>query len=338
MLESHHMSVYTLPLSRLKNYGFKKSHLYLVNDEIKGVTVSQPTVLDLGPNNIGSLGADSLPANNNNFRVAYEDPDYRLQNLLDVYVCMDGRFDPNNFAQVLGGIAIFDTYIDVMMRAHNTSHPAEKVSNVLVANVKDAIEDGFEVTVHGDQAKGKEGCAANLVMQDLLRFQSENIDIIAPLAWTVAEQLGVTQQLAREDTTRMALNGKESADNEELWDVTAVERVDLIVANGGRYIELQGSHGEVDGDIEMDPNAKVDTAKFGNAFKNEAGDPAQLFIFTLGKYAEDTYARAEARGWNKQEASLRILAGISLHLTAFKMLGNKDMGVTLAGQSSLAAK
>lgn len=287
--------------------------------------------LDLGKGNIGGLGPNGLSADDQaEFRKVY--PESRLEGLTNLYVCMDGRFEAGPNGQVLGGIAILDTYTSLMTRVHNTDHPSEKISNIVAAKTKQAIADDLTVTVHGDGQKHEEGCAANAAMETVLRFQAAEIDTIAPLTWNIGRRLGLDKFLEPEELTRLILNGKANADNEALWDVDAAGRARIIVENGGTYVELPGAHNEVDAVFDLDEDESIDRAKFGGMFTTENGKSAQLFMVTLGKYAKDTFERVAKHGGTEKDAAKQVLSAISLHIAAFKILGAEDMGASLVGK------
>lgn len=292
----------------------------------------QVAVLDLGKDNLGKLGPNGLPEEKRDFHSAYDDPEMRLEGLTDTYICMDGRFPAGSESQVLGGLPLLDVSTDMMV------NPSKTKLSVLVANkTRAAIADGFDVTVHGDSNAKKNGCAANFAKRDVMHFTAEHIDAIAPLTWTIGRKLGLDTYATTDDVTRVILDGKAAADDDEIWDVDAEQCVDIIIENGGRYIEAQGAHGEVDADFEMEADSKIDTQKFGEAFTREDGEAAQLFVVTLGKYAKDTFRRAEEHGKTKHEAALTVLAGISLHIAAFKILGSPEMGASLTGKPYVPA-
>lgn len=308
-----------------------EEELYSTNGERFGA-MPQVAVLDLGKDNVGKLGPNGLPEDKRDFHSAYDDPEMRLEGLSDTYICMDGRFAAGPESQVLGGLPLLDVSTDMMVSSSKT-----KLSELVALKTKQAIADGFDVTVHGDSNAKKNGCAANFAKRDVMRFAAERIDTIAPLAWTIARKLGLDTYATSDDVTRVILTGKAAADNEDIWDVDAEQCVDIIVENGGRYIEAPGEHAEVDADFEMDDDSKIDTGLFGEAFTREDGKAAQLFVVTLGKYAKDTFRRAEMHGRTKQEAALTVLAGISLHLAAFKILGAPEMGASLSGKPYVPA-
>ena len=319
-------------LNCCKNNIMKYEEEVNMNDVERFGAMPQVAVLDLGKDNIGKLGPNGLPEEKRDFHVAYDDPEMRMEGLTDTYICMDGRFEAGPESQVLGGLPLLDVSTDMMV------NPSKTKLSVLVANkTKEAIADGFDVTVHGDSKAKKNGCAANFAKRDVLHFNAEHIDTIAPLTWTIARKLGLDTYVTSDDVTRVILDGKEAADDDDLWDVDAEQCVDIIVENGGRYIEAPGAHGEVDADFEMDDDSKIDTGLFGEAFTHEDGEAAQLFVVTLGKYTKDTFRRAEMHGRTKQEAALTVLAGISLHLAAFKILGSPEMGASLSGKPYVPA-
>jgi hypothetical protein len=285
------------------------------------------SLTDLGPNNIGKLGPAGLDdERHRQVAAALAKPEYSLP-ASNRWICIDGRCSVKEISlvgskseadpQTAGGIPTTETAVSYMDNP-STQRPR---SQVVTDSTRSAIADGLEVVVHGDEHNREAGCLANVILRKILRFTAENIDILTPPLWLACQQMGLDEWITQEDITMSAMNAKAAADNDELWDCTPEQAVDIAVSNGAEYEELQGEHQEV---IDREDHTEGAFSKPRFNRDHSVDRPLQAFSVSVGKYRAETFRRAQLHGWSDREAALRTMRAKLFNRVAKKMLLAED--------------
>ncbi|MEK7600112.1 MAG: hypothetical protein AAB462_03710 [Patescibacteria group bacterium] len=279
--------------------------------EMNGIQVA---VTDLGPRNKGTFGphagiaeADCVAIAEAAASEAYtREPTNRWR-------CVDGRQSPEEVQgagrvgeayadpQIAGSIPVSETAAAFMDEP--TSHKPH--SQNLADKTRQAIEDGLEVIVHGDDANHKAGCKANVDVRNALLFNAENSDVVVPKVWEISKALGLQHWIDEDDVTKSVVSGAVAAKNDSLWDVTPEQAVDIMVANGAEYEELVDVHSEMTERVDITPTTFDKTS-----FIQDHSTPAskvQAFAASLGCYKQEAFRRAAIHGQHEREAALQTM-------------------------------
>lgn len=283
-------------------------------------------VIDLGPNNIGSYGPDNL--DETVAEKAMQDtalPEYSRP-LSSSWICVDGRCSQEEIdaelagdnkeaaGQTAGSLPVSESVSDLMADPYS----ARPLSQRVAENTRQQVADGCKPIMHGDEKAGKAGCKANADMRQVLRFNAENSDIVAPKVWAVMGAIGAEQHLHVNDVITDINAGKIAADKDELWDVSPEELVDIAVANGAGYQVYKDSHAEA--------GTRVDTTERGFAKARYVldhtadGQTIQMFSATIGAYYREALRRAKLNGLTEQDAARKTLRVALFNVGIDKML------------------
>ncbi len=284
-------------------------------------------IIDMGANNVGALGPAGLDdEKRHQVAQALIAPEYSLP-ASNRWICIDGRCSPNEMGlvderldadpQTAGSIPNTDTAVSYMGDP-STHRPR---SEVVAKATTSAIEDGLAVVVHGDEAKRKAGCAANALLREVLSFSSDNIEVLAPSLWRACQNLGLDQWISEDDVYESATNGKAAAANDELWDCTPEEVVDIAIEAGAEYEEYQGAHGEV---IDREDHTEGAFAKPLFNQDHSKDRPIQVFSTSAGKYKSEAFRRAGLHGRSEREAALDTMRAKLFNRAAKKMLMSEE--------------
>lgn len=283
-------------------------------------------VTDLGPGNTGTISAaDVPPARRAELIKAVANPEYRKR-ATNRFRCVDGRTPegglqaPEGMAdpQEAGGAAVSETAAD-FMDAEQTFTLSEGVAR----NTKANVDNGYPVVIHGDDHKGKKGCLANLKMRETLWANAENIEVVAPKAWTVATELGLDRWLTEDDVTEKIVAGKNSADDDKRWDATAEEVVDIALDNGAEYEELVEEHMERLAVVDVSPDAWSEE-QFMKDHTNEAGDPIEAFVVSIGAVRDKLMDIARKTGQTERAAASKTLGVLLFNIGLTKQASAED--------------
>lgn len=286
------------------------------------------TVVDLGQGNEGQFGPTAETEDRYDaFVEEVENPEYRRKPTGN-WICVDGReavegaIDDGEHAdgQMPGSLPITNTAGDLMDDA------VDAPLSVLVAkNTKQAVADGHEVTVHGDDHNGKDGCAANAKMRATLAKIAANGDIIAPRVWTFCEATRLSQWVTPEDVMAAIVAAGERAKDDSVWDATPAEVVDIAVANGAKYQVLKGSHQEQA--VVAPLEGTYATQTFAKDHPTEDGGRNELFGMSAGEYVKTTLADETGRGATERDAALKAMRGLVYGTGLCKKIGNQWLRV-----------
>jgi hypothetical protein len=241
---------------------------------------------------------------------------------LNEWHCVDGgcQFELNDDGeypgQISGGSAITETAGEFMT---NASPKTE--GQVLADKTDEQVADGIEVVAHGDKAHGKDGCGANAKMRDALRHNAENAVEVIPIVEALGklaglESFGITQ----EDIQRLVEDGGAAAANDELWDVTPAEAVDIQLAYGAKYEELDRVHAEETVAVDVSEDMTINNAQYT---RNHEG--AQVFVAALGAYTKRMIELDRKLGKSDRDIALGRYAAIAFQVGVCKVLGNKNL-------------
>jgi hypothetical protein len=294
-------------------------------------------VTSLGDNNRGIIGPDRDEATNAQITEYMADavakPEYSKRPT-KTWMCVDGRVPADAIGaeatdeadpQTAGGLAITELSVEYMMNRQPLA-----VSLTLAQKTKKLIASGQDIVVHGDENSHKAGCGCNKSQREILRHNAANIDIVTPIAWELGKTVGLDEFLKVEDVTNLITVGQRSAENDDLWDVTPEEKVDIILANGGRYVEVAGEHREYITRIAKDVEA-FDAAQFIRDNQDEHGNPLEAFSVSLGCLKKYYFDRAEVDGTSTYDAARQVMAAILHNGGTAKWLSNENMHAAVVG-------
>lgn len=296
--------------------------------------------VDLGPNTVGTFApTPGLPDEMLNTALSDIGDQKYSKTASRRWICVDGRLTQSQIDDGLehgvetadpaipGGIVVSETGA-VYMRDLTSHKPRSQVTADVT---RDAVEDDLTVVVHGDNVRAEAGCRANVDLRGALRFAAENADIIAPLSWTLLGALNLQSKTSQDDISQAIINGKQAADNDGLWDVTASEVAAIAVDNGAEYEELVGSHVEVVERVDVTTQA-FDKVGFMHDHSNDEYIVNALSA-SLGAYAAECFRRAELRGETERDAAMQVLRVTSLSVAMSKMLMHEDTAVVLVSEA-----
>lgn len=292
---------------------------------------------DLGPNNKGTCGPDSI---DDDLRTTLDakigNPEYHRIAYVRRWHCVDGRVKADTEtipegeypAQIAGSVPVSETAAEFM-----TNPTPNALSITVAAKTDEAIADGIEPYVHGDSHHGKEGCGANKKMRDTLRSNAENVDIVVPRAMALAEAVGLTSKGVTSDmAVELVVAGGAIAENDEIWDVTPEQVIDIMVEHGATYEELEGSHSEQRVVVDTTDHGTFDGTKFAEDHTHENGED-EVFVATLGAYVKQKFERNQARGIDDYETAKQCLAVILFNVGVPKEIGNDNLEVAILGKA-----
>ena len=170
------------------------------------------------------------------------------------------------------------------------------------------------------------GCVANAGMRDVLGFLVINSDIILPTAWELLKVAELDDVLTQEDLVQSALSANSAANNDNLWDATPEEVIDLAVANGAEYMDLVRDHNEKATRADMSKRGAFAKARF--ILDHMVGnDQIQAFSASFGAYATITFERAAMHNVSRRDAALQIARVYLYNIALTKKLKNDAMPV-----------
>lgn len=307
------------------------------NDQ--GEAMTQTAVIDLGPGNVGAFGPAPGTPEEECVRLAETACDDAYNKPATMrYICVDGRFlveekeqfeaglRPESVDKQLAGGKVISESAAGFMDDPSTHKPQ---SVVLAESTKRDVEDGFIITVHGDDVKDEEGCAAHVREAEVLTFNAENADIVAPVTWTVAQALEIDHLVSQDDIAVSIMNGQQAADNKALWDVTAKEAVAIMKANGAQYVKCVGSHKELGERVDFTEGG-FDKVGYGLDHSTDT-DIAMVFSASLGAYKKDCFEQTLKHGGTERDAALKLMRVALFNIGASKVLmpENAKVGLVL---------
>lgn len=289
-------------------------------------------VTDLGEHNRGTISAEGLQGEDRErFISDTSRPEYRRK-ATKRFVCVDtrlpegGREVAEGYAdpQIAGGPAITETAVDMMVEEDQTL----PVSTLVVKNAREVIGAGYGVVMHGDSAHKKAGCGGNSKDRETLQDNGKNIDIIAPKAWYVCEEMGLGTLIDQNDIVRLITNGARNAEKDELFDVTPEQKVDLVTAEevGGEYEELLGEHTEHATVAELGEEDVFDQGDFRHDHVTADGVELGAFAVAFGAYKKMEFEKTHKLGGSDHEAALRTAAAVIFNLGLPKELIAEETG------------
>lgn len=288
-------------------------------------------VVDLGQGNNGKFGP------NDHVKGIYDQFVTEVAN--DKYIrkpsggscCVDGRSKHGNAGgdgvhyamQVPGSEALTNTAGDMMDSALESPVLSQRV----ITNTKEVVEDGRIPELHGDDHKHEDGCSANFKMRETLRYSFENIDCVSEKAMVVCSALGLEAKGVNMEAVRKAIEiGGQRAAADAVWDVDCKKIVELAVENGAKYTELEGEHLEQAAIATLEPGETFDTQLFAQDHLHE-GHREELFGVSAGEYMAKTMESAAKRGKSEQEGALKVMRGIIYTIGLSKQIGSADLKI-----------
>lgn len=290
------------------------------------------TVVDLGPENEGQFGpADNTPA-------AHYDKLVTDMTNKEIYgrkntgnwECVDGREDEAGVTdddgeyangQIPGSLPITNTAGDMM----DSTRTGLLLSERVAANTDEAIQDGHQVIVHGDDHAGKDGCAANAKMRPTLAKIAANADIIGPRVWAFCEATAITDVITQDDITTAMVTAGQRASDDAIWDVTPTEVIDIAVAHGAKYRTLKGSHQERT--VAATLKGTYASQRFAQDHLNPDGSRDEVFGLSVGDYVDTTIIDTMGRGATRRDGALKAMRGLVYAAGLTKKIGNPHLQI-----------
>lgn len=298
-------------------------------------------VTKLGDNNRGTIGPEGTEEQVNEItdyvsqRVA--DPEY-CGPASNEWMCVDGRVPKGALAQESikralanqtgGGLPITELSNELML-----SDSPETVSKVLAAKTRETIANGQKVFIHGDSHAHYAGCGCNKGQRPILLENAANVDIVTPIAWDLGKSVGLDKHLSVEDVTNMIITGGHNAQRDELWDATPEEKTQIILDNGGEYVELEGDHAEYVARIDTTEQA-FDVVKFVRDNVTADGKPIMAFNVSLGRLKKYYFDLASQGKLAERDAALRTMGAILHNGGTTKWLANENLHAAIVGSKA----
>lgn len=291
----------------------------------------------LGPLNDGEFG----PTPSTDRVRLYSDASQERYHLpaTDVWVCVDGRGEAEDEPssetevnpQMPGTLSITNTAADFM---NPQKVGALRLSETVAVNTSRALAHGNELIVHGDEARGKDGCAARAMLRPALAYGAANVDIIAPVVWIVSKGFGLDRfGITQKDVVDSIVAGGETAKNDTVWDATPEQVADIEIAHGATYVKLPGKHRERFAGLELAAHTAYDNRGFARDHQNENGEEDQGFAAAVGKYVHDTFTERVTDGYTPRDAALHAMRGVAYLVALTKKISNQEMEALLFGEA-----
>ncbi len=288
-------------------------------------------VVDLGQGNNGKFGP------NDHVKGIYDKFVTEVAN--DKYIrkpsggscCVDGRNRHDGLTgdgvhcamQIPGSEVLTNTAGDMM----DSTLESPVLSQRVIANTKEVVEDGRVPELHGDDHKHEDGCAANFQMRATLQYAFKNIDSVAEKVMTICGALGLDAKGITMEAVKKAIEiGGQRALSDAVWDIDCKKVVELAVENGAKYVELEGEHLEQAAVATLEPGETFDSQLFAQDHLHE-GHREELFGISAGEYMVKTMESAAKRGKSEQESVLKVMRGIIYTVGLSKQIGSADLKI-----------
>jgi hypothetical protein len=309
-----------------QRYGFEQFQ----QGEFMQDIVDQPTAevkllidTDFGKGNEGSLGpateAEVLSVKD------IADQKYVEQMRAERWFCMDDGIEDLG-GQLPGGILITEA-AGATMQDKLEYH---RQSDLIAAQTRELVGDGIEVWVHGDTHAGKIGCAANAGKRATLKIGRQHMESVIRLAWPTMEFLNLARVVPKETAREFILAGAARAENDDFWDVSPAEVVDIAVANGANYHEPDRQHRTACVRLDLSPNI-YNNGKYRQTHQSHDGQPLGALSVTLGAYKDNLLRRAVKHGHNEIWVAQKVLQAAIFSVEASKKLGNERLRLAVVG-------
>jgi len=296
-----------------------------------------PTIVDLGSGNKGNIGPARLGIDDiGKITIELSCQEYRRK-ASKAYDCVDGRnrnevrrenVNELGLVQVPGGKPIQDSSIRLMRVRKDSKLPGNRLSRVLAEQTRIAVDEGYEIFVHGDDSHGKDGCAANKLQRDILISNAKNANIVLPLVWDLSTKFGLNIWIDQGDISDLIVVGNDNAHDDDLWDATPSEKADIIVDNGGKYVEVIGEHTEVVAAAVIDANEAINSKDFADKHVMPDGTNLGALVATLGRSIADIFKNTNTEE-DKKEAALNAAASLLWTIGTLKEIGDDSMKIVL---------
>lgn len=322
-------------------------------------------ITDLGDGNDGTIYPHEK-LNSDQVEQAIQDvagPEYRKK-ATRRWRCVDGRIPEGGLKnmegyadpQIAGGYVIADISVDLMM---NVMNEEDRHSEKVAAKTREAIADGIEVVIHGDNNVARDeagdpleetnaaGCKANVEQRTVLRRNAENADIVIPKAMAVAKAAGIDKYYVDQSgeasdgaladrSAELIEVGRVNAENDAYWDTAPSQVVDITIANGGQYEEVIEDHTEVVAVADCAEGA-IDEEQYmrDHVVVLEDGTEVTLeaFIASIAEYKKLQFELAEKHDRTGQWAADKTLAVILQTVGTVKKLTKDGFKVAVTVQA-----
>lgn len=275
------------------------------------------TITDLGEGNGGSFGPNSeQEADAINDCAASE---YVKPPTPDSH-CMDDRFE-RYALQLPGNRAITEIAGDYM--DENTD--AQPLSRTTARKVHELVAMGRVPFFHGDEAKGKAGCAANANLRAVLAYNGEHVESVTTRVYDRLRLLGF-DEIGHEEIETAIRAGAERAAENSLWDARPEEVVDIAIKNGAEYEELRGDHATAGSREDISANT-FDNGAYRHQHQTDEGGPLGLFSITYGAYVK----QLEEDGFTKDDVAKKLMHACLFTVGILKLASQEDAQAAIVG-------
>lgn len=155
-----------------------------------------------------------------------------------------------------------------------------------------------------------------------------NADVIGPTVWAVMQGMKLDHASRRGRIREFITAGDEQARDDSFWDATPAELVDIAVANGAKYHELDRTHKTACARFDLTPNI-FNNHLFRKDHKTEDGLPLGAFSMTFGAYKNNLLARAAKHGWDEAHMADMMMQAAIFSVASSKKLGSPKPGSQL---------
>lgn len=267
---------------------------------------------DLGPKNQGGFGPET-PAELNAVDLLAEERYAVKAN--NEWHCMDDRLCACG-GQLAGG----RIWSEVAGELMDPAARPERISGVVALKTRELVELGNDVYDHGDEKNDEEGCAAKKFARNVLSFNAEHKELVAPLVWGVVEIMNLTDHIQPEDIEQAIDTGGQRAFDDAIWDADTKQLTQIIKDNGGKYEVLPGEHKIVA--LRTDTSENIFD---NNAFREEFGSGA--LSVTLGAYK----SRLQEESFSDSEVAAKVMHAALFAYGASKILLKEGVDEIIVG-------
>lgn len=224
----------------------------------------------LGPHNLGDIGPSSEQEALNIRDCA--DSEYLTAPVSESH-CMDDRVEALG-VQLAGNRAVTEIAGDYM----NPASEELPLSQRLARKSK-------ELELMGRPAYFHKGCAALLALtqRDALRYNAQNADMGARLSMDRLRLVGI-DSITLDDLKLAIQTGGTAAANENLWDCSREQAVEIACQNGAAYEEFEQPGHAAAGAAWLVTEQIFDNGAFRRDHQTDDGTPQGVLVLSLGGY------------------------------------------------------
>lgn len=229
--------------------------------------------------------------------------------------CMDDR-NKRLAIGLPGNRAISEIASDLM----DSSQEPKPLSTAIGHKVDELIGNDRVPVFHGDKAKGKNGCAANLYLRVALAANAKTRGQSVAMAYDRLRLLGI-DSLSEDDLKAMIDTGTERAADDRIWDTDAAGVIDTAIEHGAPVDYYEDEH-RTAGPREDMSRSIFNNQAFRSDHQTDDGQPMGALSITYGAYMD----QLREDGFSNEEIANKV-AGVVLFSVAMLKLACKDEAV-----------